>query len=168
MNDKLETMWKIYDTINALIKFSDAKATAILALNGVMLTFIFSLFNKYNLMLNNKLLFSFLLIGLLLGIISTLFCIKCINPILDFSGPKSLIFFGDISKNFKYHHEYARTVRNEYDEFLQLTQIADQVWIISGIACKKYKSMRIAIYFFAGMFILIGLTLIIIIIFIKL
>ena len=37
-----DNLWKIYDNISELIRFSDAKATAILATNGVIVGFYFS------------------------------------------------------------------------------------------------------------------------------
>jgi len=42
MKEALVTMWNIYNTVNELIRFSDTKAGALLALNGIILTIIAS------------------------------------------------------------------------------------------------------------------------------
>ena len=39
---QLEPLWKIYETINEWIRFSDTKAVAILGINGVFASFVFS------------------------------------------------------------------------------------------------------------------------------
>lgn len=157
MDGKLDAMWKTYDTINEQIKFADTKATALLALNGIVLTFIFSLFNKDSLLPKEHLISIILLLGLIAGLISILFCAQCINPTLSMSHPQSLFFFGNICKKFKYPHDYERIIRNELDKNLQLTQITNQVWIISKIACKKYAAVINAAYFFAAMVVSIGI-----------
>lgn len=42
LTTKTENLWKTYETINELIKFADTKATAILAVSGVIAGFYFS------------------------------------------------------------------------------------------------------------------------------
>lgn len=158
MKDKLELMWRTYDTINDLIKFSDTKAAALLALNGIVLSFIFSLFNKDILLPENQIILIFIVLGLIAGIISIIICIFSIIPVLDMRNPQSLLFFGNIAERFKYPHDYERTVRNELDEYAQLTQITNQVWKISNIAYRKYRIVIWATYFFAFMIGLIGLS----------
>ena len=57
-------MWKTLETINALIKFSDTKAGAILAANGVILTIVFSKGIDYReFLLNHQSVLLLLLLG---------------------------------------------------------------------------------------------------------
>lgn len=145
----LATMWNIYNTVNELIRFSDTKAGALLALNGIVLTIIASKVIDYGgYLASHGLLLIFLIFIIASGIASILFSISCINPILTHKSSNSIIYFGNISKSYNSYTDYKldviKKLINNDDE---LDQIAEQVWTASGIAREKYRKISWAMRF---------------------
>jgi hypothetical protein len=93
----------------------------------------------------------FLSIGLTFGVLSIIISIFSIKPNLIEIDDRSLIYFGTISQKYrkesKYHEKVFETFNNET---LTLGQISDEVWIISGIALKKYKLINLSTWFLLG------------------
>jgi hypothetical protein len=148
----IESMWNIYNNINDLIKFSDTKAGLILASNGAILSVIFINAIDRTINFSNYFLFLlFLSIGLTFGVLSIIISIFSIKPNLIEIDDRSLIYFGTISQKYrkesKYHEKVFETFNNET---LTLGQISDEVWIISGIALKKYKLINLSTWFLLG------------------
>lgn len=153
MDNVTTTMWDTYRVINDWIKFSDTKATALLASNGVILSIIFSKvidnleFIKYSYLILLSLIF-----GFLCGLISIYFCIRCLSPMLNIGENDSLIFFGSISKKFDTHREYEKNIMNLFSDDAQFkSQIIQQVWTNAKIASKKYDLVFKAIRSFKYM-----------------
>ena len=83
MSVKIEALWKTYNSINEWIRFSDTKAGAILAANGVIASIVLSKLTKSNVFLDGHPIFLFpLIIGIILTCISIISCLICITPTL--------------------------------------------------------------------------------------
>jgi hypothetical protein len=145
----LEIMWRTYDTVNGLIKFSDTKAGAILAINGAILAIVFSkVIEHREFIIENNVILITLILGFISGIISIFFCIISLYPSLD-RGGSSLIYFGNIAINYNNYNTYKLDVTNAFrDEMDEMDQITEQVWVNSRIAWNKYVRVSWAIRFF--------------------
>lgn len=159
MNTTIETLWKTYNVINEWIRFSDTKAGAILAANGVIASIVLSKLSEDNVFLNNHPIF---LIPLILGIITTFISIIssiiCLNPTLKIgTKTNSVIFFANIAENFEIYSDYEKNALDVLtDEKHAAAQISQQVWANSKVALKKYKAVAWATYSLEGT-ILIGI-----------
>ena len=160
MDDKIETLWNIYDSINSMIKFSDTKATAILAINGVVLTIIFSNISKFLPLIADPLYRNFVIVsvtvGTLTGIVSIICSISCLIPKTNFYKDKkdyktSTIFFGDIAKK-ENPGSYSQFIKEVLSKEGQLeNDILQSIWINSKISANKFLKVQLAV-------ILLGLT----------
>jgi hypothetical protein len=160
MEKALEIMWKTHDTIGELIKFSDTKAGAILAINGVVLTIVFSeAIDSSNFIIKNKIVLSSLVLGFISGFISMGFSVLSLNPSLTSPQSSSLMYFGNIAENYDNYARYKIAVIAAIsDDMAVMDQISEQVWIISKIALNKYRAVIWAIRFFIGVFIFLALA----------
>ena len=159
MKTTIETLWKSYSIINEWIRFSDTKAGAILAINGVIASIVLSKLANGNNFLDVHQIFPVLLIlGTITTFISTIFSIYCLSPTLKVGDiNNSLIFFANIAERFGSHYDYEKIAQDVLaDEKQAATQIAQQVWANSKVAWKKYKAVAWATYFL-GLTILIGI-----------
>lgn len=148
---KIESMWKTYEAINELIRFADTKATAILAVNGVIAGFFFSNIGALQTILQQKpaALAPLLMVsGFLL--ISSGFCAYCIIPRLKMSKSKCLILFCDIA-DFPSAEDYQKGIGNEMDDEKIEKHLADQIWVNSKIATRKYDAVTVAIILFVAL-----------------
>lgn len=155
INEKCDDLWKIYNSINSWIKLSDTKATALLAINGVILTIIFSSVPKLVSFIDLqtiKILITGILIGSLSSTISLLFSVLCLIPrVSSDKSQKSVIFFGDISKNYNDSKSYADSATEILFKDRKLKdQILSEIWINSKIASAKYFNVKYAIIFLIG------------------
>lgn len=141
---KPDALWKIYDVVNEWIRFCDAKAIAILGIDGLVATIIFSNVEELKtiLLLNPYKLF-FIIGGSIAYFLSVFFAVKCLRPRIKTS-TDSLIFFGTISD--KKLEDYDREVKEilEKNEIL-LAQIISQIHTNSNIASVKYREVNRAI-----------------------
>jgi len=159
MNTKIETLWKTYNVINEWIRFSDTKAGAILAANGVIASIVLSKLAESKVFLDNNTIFFYpLIIGIILTCISIVSAIICITPTLKIgTKSNSVIFFANIAENFETYNEYEKKALDVLiDEKHAAAQIAQQVWANSKVALKKYKAVAWATYSLEGT-ILIGI-----------
>ena len=159
MNTTIETLWKTYNVINEWIRFSDTKAGAILAANGVIASIILSKLPDHQVFLNEHLtLLILLMLGITTTFISIILSIICLNPTLKIgTKTNSVIFFANIAENFQTYDEYEKNALDVLiDEKHAATQIAQQVWANSKVALKKYKAVVWATYSLEGT-ILIGI-----------
>lgn len=85
-NDITANMWETYRIVNELVRFSDAKAIAILAANGVILSIVFSkTVDNTSFVAGNLLVLLILALGFISGFISIYFCAQCLAPRLHSS-----------------------------------------------------------------------------------
>ena len=159
MKIAIETMWKTYNTINEWIRFSDTKAGAILAANGVIVTIVLSkLTGSKDFIYSCPIFLILLIIGILASFISIILSIVCLTPTLKVGkATSSLIFFANIAEEFKSPNDYEKAALNALtiDE-QSMSQITQQVWVNSKVAWKKYKAVTWATYFL-DLTILIGI-----------
>lgn len=151
-NKEIENLWKIYETINEWIRFSDTKATAILAINGVITGFYFSNIAELRSIIAQQLI-AFIALDLVVStiVISTLCSTFCIVPRLKIGKKSSLIFFFDIAKNFSTVGDYAEAVNQTLKNDTEIkTQIVNQIWANSKVAFEKYGWVKRSAYFFVG------------------
>ena len=159
MNTKIETLWKTYNVINEWIRFSDTKAGAILAANGVIASIVLSKLAESKVFLDNNTIFFYpLTIGIILTCISIVSAIVCITPTLKIgTKTNSVIFFANIAENFETYNDYEKNALDVLtDEKHAAAQISQQDWANSKVALKKYKAVAWATYFLEGT-ILIGI-----------
>lgn len=149
MNTELETLWKTYDTVNEWIRFSDTKAGAILAANGVIAGIVLAnLASAKDFLHKNPVFLIFLITGVIAGCMSIYFSIRCLNPTLRVGEPTSLIFFAHVAQKFEKPSDYEQAVSKAFTDDVQaMAQIAQQVWANSSVAWKKYKAVVWAIRF---------------------
>ncbi len=147
MSDSLDNLWKTYGIINEWIKFSDAKAGAVLALNGVIIGLIYSnLQNNPGDFTKHPIIFTSLMLGILVGCISIYFCLRCLNPTLKLGEPNSLIFFSHISQKFKKYEDYVNAANNAFNDEKNLQDdLSQQIWVNSKVAHNKYVAVTWAI-----------------------
>ncbi len=147
MSSKIETLWKTYEAISDLIKFADTKATAILAVDGIILSLYFGNTEIINKVISQNLgglgIFIAALASLL---ISLAFSASCIIPRLLSDG-KCLLFFCDINKSFLSPEAYKKEIEKVKRKEIE-SQISKQIWQISKIATKKYRGVKYALVFF--------------------
>jgi len=134
----IETAWQIYATVNEWIRFSDTKAGAILAADGVIAAVAFSLLPEPVPAAYLPLIVS----GAVSGVLSVYFSILCLNPALRFGEPNSLIFFAHIAQRYQGPNEYAEALVGVFsEEEAAAAQIAAQIWVNSRVALKKYRAV---------------------------
>ena len=142
MNDNL---WKTLHNINEWIRFSEGKAIAIMATQGVFITI------ASQKLLEDSLVFgSFELIttvvALLFSCVSIGIAFQCLNPSLKISGGVSPLYFGSIAESFNSSREYyeyfnqSMTADNSISE-----ELCGQIYINSRIADRKYRHVAYSI-----------------------
>jgi hypothetical protein len=158
MTTKIETLWGTYQAINDLIRFADTKATAILAVNGVMAGFFFSNVSEVQTFLGQSPLATLpLAIAIVFVLISAGCSAYCIMPRLG--GKKNcLIFFCDIARSYKSATDYEAAWKNVARTHIEI-ELTHQIWENSKIASKKYELVWCAVFFFvAALFASIAFT----------
>jgi hypothetical protein len=150
LSAKIENLWKTYEAINELIRFADTKATAILAVDGVIAGFYFSNVNSIQTILVQK---PFAILPLIMAtaflLISSIFAAYCIAPRLKMNKSNCLIFFCDIAK-YKTADNYGKALENITNEKFE-EQLINQIWANSKIATKKYNLVTISISIFVAL-----------------
>jgi hypothetical protein len=140
-------LWKTYATINELIRFADAKAGALLTVNGVLIGAALTVLNdKPNLLGITPLIFFLWVVWGLCLLVSTACGLLCIKPILlvkhgsEQPRKDSTIYFDHIAHraNFAAFCSDVLSVQKGEGEF---KQIAAQVYAVSKIAVKKHRSI---------------------------
>ena len=151
LETKTENLWKTYEAINEMIRFADSKATAILAVNGVIAGFFFSNIGAIQAILEQK---PVTLMPLLMAtgfiLISSIFSAYCIAPRLKMNKSKCLIFFCDIA-SYSTAEAYAKAIENEMSDDKIVKHLTDQIWANSKIAVKKYNAASISIITFVAL-----------------
>jgi len=146
---KTENLWKTYEAINQFIRFADTKATAILAVNGVIAGFYFSNTGTVQTILEQKpLAFIPLAVAMTSIVISVVFCAYCIIPRLKMNKSNCLIFFFDIAKNYPTARDYEKAIKEEISDEKIEKYLADQIWVNSKIAVKKYLAVDLSTILF--------------------
>lgn len=128
MNTKTENLWTTLEAINELIRFSDTKATAILAMDGVVAGFYLSNTSTIQTALKQQpitLIPLIVAVGLIL--VSSVFSAYCIIPRLKMNKSNCLIFFCDIANAYESANAYAVAIKDEMTGGKIETHITDQI-----------------------------------------
>jgi hypothetical protein len=148
--DNTESLWKIYENISELIRFSDAKATAILATDGVVVGLFFTNITPLMDAVKDRFVI-FLPIAFALACIavSAWQATDCLFPRLSGVTTCDTVFFCDIVKKHKSAQEYAKATKHALsnDSAKLNEELSWQIWQISNVAQYKYKSVKQSISF---------------------
>ena len=149
--DKLNNYWKIFQTNLDWIRVSDQKATIILTIYGIIIPFVNSrseeLFESIS--EHQELL---VLMGLsgIASLISMYSAFRCLTPRIFKNFRPSVIFFGSIVEQYPDDQSYLQALRKKMNsEELFEEEIAEQIYINSRVAFRKFKDVSTAIRFFA-------------------
>jgi hypothetical protein len=150
MTKPSEEYWKILNSINEWIRFSDIKAGAILSIYGVLLTVIYSNSKQvFELLNSNNCILILAIIATLSSIASVIFSFLTLNPTLKNKNPHSILFFGHVQEKFdefENYNEHAVQVIQDKDRYRN--QLAEQVFTNSKISWRKFKFISWSIRFF--------------------
>jgi len=179
LNQKImvyDSLWKVHNNISEWVKFSDYKATAIIAINALLwasLRFSFADSGTHfpeggvNAVIQRLADALFLLLSLS----SVALALLSIHPTLKIGESPSHIFFAHIAKRVNRHmsDEERKTIRDNFvSEFVsQLengagvnNEITQQIWANSLVAWRKYRLISWAIKLLFGVIIITGLRLV--------
>lgn len=151
VTEKHENLWNTYNALNEWIRFSDTKATALLAINGVITGFYFSNIAQLKSILSDKPITCFPLLMIVVFIfLSSLFSMFCIIPRLKINKKDSLIFFYDIAKKYSNVEEYQKAVEESLIGGNFKKELSSQIWANSKVSTKKYDWVTFSICFFVA------------------
>ncbi|MDG4946126.1 DUF5706 domain-containing protein [Weeksellaceae bacterium KMM 9713] len=153
--------WNSINYIFSLIKGSEIKAGLILSFYGLLLNLVFQ---KINFILGGDkisiLLYVITGLWVLITCISIFFSIQCFIPKLEGKYDKNIFFYRDIVSKFGDIHEFSKTFHSvSKDEKELFEELGQQIFILSKIASKKFKSVNNSLKFLA-----IGLVLLLLLI----
>jgi len=163
VEDITETAWRTYEIVNEWIRYSDTKAGAILAADGVIAGIVLSILpNQIQLDIIPCISIVFLVLGVVSGCLSVFFSIRCLNPTLKMGEPKSMLYFAHIAKKYNGPKEYKKDfieIFSKKDTFVN--QITEQIWANSKVAQKKYIAVTWATRFFGAIITIIIMSFIV-------
>lgn len=145
-----DNLWKIYDNISELIRFSDAKATAILATNGVIAGFYFSSISTLkDILADRSITFIPLSIAVVFVFISACWSAHCLFPRLKAEKECDVVFFCDIVKKHKSSTDYEKALRESFlnHNATLNSQLSCQIWQVSKVAQCKYDAVKVSIWY---------------------
>jgi len=148
-----DNLWKIYNNISELIRFSDAKAIAILATNGVIAGFYFSNISTLKDILTDRpIVFIPLLVAVFLIFISASRSAQCLFPRLKAEKECDVIFFGDIVKKHRSPTDYEKAIRESFsnNNATLNSQLSYQIWQVSKVAQCKYDAVKESVWFLSA------------------
>lgn len=151
MNSNSSDLWSTFSTVNEWVRFSDSKAAALLVVNGVLAGLgIPAIVNSYDLMQDDLLLVLITIVGVLALVVSSGFCLKCLNPSLRSPQSSSLIYFTDIAEHFPSSDAYVQRLTETLARpNWQEEEIGAQIWSNSVVARRKYFDIAWATRAFA-------------------
>ena len=168
---KLETLKTIYDHSYQLVTLADNKATAILTINGIMLTVVLALvglkenFFKISYWMD-ILVIVFFGLYLLSCIISIIFSILTISPLQNTgTNPAKHVFYYVNILEHKDQSEYNQNLDSILGDFADIQRsFAQQIYSLSVVNARKYKYVKLCIWILLISFILMGIFLTLVII----
>jgi len=160
MNQIIEVLWDNYILVTDLIKFSDAKAGAILAADSVIALSIFANMNNIKeYIVNNDIILLLFIIGAIAYCGSFLLAVFSIIPKMKIDKEKSILFFGHIAENYKSAQDYEKdAIEKLGEEKVLISEICQEIWINSLIARKKYALVSWSLWLLAATFLICIIT----------
>lgn len=153
--------WQILQYNIDWLRFSETKATVILTVYGIILTIAYTNANSvFDAIAKSNFLLIMTLIYAMLTIASVIFSFLAINPTLKNLNPNSILYFGHISNSFQDAASYKIHTKSILDDNDRYTdQLADQIYINSKIAWKKYLRVTWSLRLFFCSLIIVLLSL---------
>jgi len=167
MDEKTGNYWKILETTLDWIKYSDAKATGILSIFGLIVTVVYSNVEHIKeLLMGNMYLGVLSVLSAICSLIAIYYAFSSISPRIVKTNDKSIVFFGSVVRQYPSLDDYRQTANEVLDSKEGLdNELAEQIYINSSIAAKKFKDVTLSIRFFVGGIILLLLEIMAYIIF---
>lgn len=143
MTDHTDDLWKTFSAVNEWVRFSDSKAGAILVANGILAGFgVPAVVSVYQELPDDYLLLAIVLAGIASVLVSSGFCLKCLNPSLRAVQQSSLIYFSHIAQQFADANSYAERLRERMGEVNWLEdELTNQIWSNSTVANGKFTDV---------------------------
>jgi hypothetical protein len=140
-----DDLWKTLSSINNWVRFSEGKAIALLAAQGVLIGVLSKeSFGSVEAMTRAQLIL--ITIAMILNSVSMLFAFLCLNPRLRLHGGISPLYFGSISSSFGSSDEYYHYYRQKMsDADSSSKELSGQIFVNSQIAFRKYKYVAYSI-----------------------
>lgn len=126
--------------LNEYIRFADAKALAIITINGLIIKILFNYLT--NNLVETK--YFFTLISCVLLLIAIFFAALVVYPRTSAKNSKGIIFWENVSLKDK--EEYLRELKQIEEEDL-LEKVIEQNYYLSVTATKKYSVLRKGFWF---------------------
>ncbi|MCK5299448.1 MAG: hypothetical protein KAJ76_11105 [Candidatus Heimdallarchaeota archaeon] len=163
---KFETMKQIFESNYQLISLADNKATAILTVNGIMLTVVLAIVGLLEgiLDLESKMKIAaiiFFVAYLVSCLTSISFSIFTILPFqkTGIPDPGHVFYYVNILE-YKDKDEYLKGLRKILDNFSLIEEeFSDQIYAISVVNLRKYKNVKWCIWTLLSSLILFGIFL---------
>lgn len=153
MDEKTENLWRILDTNLAWIRYSDAKATGILSVYGLIITFsISNIFNILDNISHNSFLVALALLAGLCSLGAIIYAFRSINPRLLVPERPSIVFFQAIVS----HYPSVDSYRDGAYDILDAEEpgiddeLCRQIHINARIASRKFRDVAYSIRFFVS------------------
>jgi hypothetical protein len=164
---KIESLKSIYEHNYALIELADNKATAILTVNGIMLTVILAFVGlKDNFFTSANILDIFAIISLSAFLISCLtslvFSIITISPLqkTGVTPPKHVFYYVNILEHNSVDN-YHNGLNKVLDDFFLLERgFAEQIYSISIVNKRKYKFVKWCVWTLLSSFVFVAILLV--------
>jgi len=160
---KIETLKTIYDHSYQLVTLADNKATAILTINGIMITVVLALaglkddfFQIQNIW--DIIAIVFLGLYLISCIISIIFSIMTISPLQNAGvNPKKHTFYYVNILEYKDQDEYNKGLTDVLSDYANIQKsFAEQIFALSLVNTRKYKFVKLCIWMLLISFLLMG------------
>lgn len=163
---RFETMKQIFESNYQLISLADNKATAILTVNGIMLTVvlamvgllggIFDIENRIN--IAAIVFFVAYLVSCLTSIAFSIFTILPFQK-TGIPDPRHVFYYVNILE-YGDKDEYVKGLRSVLDDFSKIEEeFSDQIYAISVVNLRKYKNVKWCIWTLFLSLILVGIFL---------
>lgn len=145
--ERMEQHWHIMKLVHQMIHFSEVKAGMVITLFSVLLTVLFSAQEVIKEYMNSSTIFLILIccFGVLVSV-SFFFSVRAFFPRFFDKNPRSVIYYGDISKQYETYTDYSKHLSRTCDELGDLeVQVAEQIHTLSGIADSKFNNVKLAV-----------------------
>lgn len=150
MDEKTENYWRILEVNLEWIRYSDAKATGILTIYGIIVTVVYSKATElFGQGMDRPLQ---VIIAIAFGLVSLLaiyYAFRCITPRIVASKESSIIFFTTIRQHFPSMAEYQKETQRVLESKVGLDeQLAQQIYVNARIAQQKFSNVANSIRYF--------------------
>jgi hypothetical protein len=139
---ELEFVWRAFTNLNDWVRFSDTKAAAVLAADGVIVASIATLLaGSHTSVFQRPLAIIWLAAIVIAAFYSAVNALTSISPRLKTSEESSsLVFYMDIDRGYPSSAAFTKTLREALaNPDRAVTEIGQQVWANSKVASLKYR-----------------------------